>query len=103
MPKDLDEAVTWVENTAPFEALVAIYENSPFVHHSIGRYVRNTLGLWQEGSPLKTWFESKGFTHPDDMSSVIFDAVRAKKTGEPFDLQDRAACRWWAGVSQTWS
>jgi len=46
-------------------------------HHSLGRYIRNSRNMWGSEEDtmgkwlLKEWFESKGITHPDDMSSII--------------------------------
>jgi len=42
------------------------------LHHSLGRYLRNTWGLWGDGSELKRCLrEDHGITHPDDMSGFI--------------------------------
>ena len=55
------------------------------LHYSLGRYLRNGLGLWS-GSKLKTYFKKLGLFHPDDMSSIILDAFCAKLIDKPFDL-----------------
>jgi hypothetical protein len=41
------------------------------LHHSLGRHLRNTWGLWGD-SPLKKHIRERfGFIHPDDMSGFI--------------------------------
>ena len=42
-------------------------------HHSLGRWIRNNFGLWEEQSELKAWLIDKSFTHPDDMSNYIIE------------------------------
>lgn len=42
------------------------------VHHTLGRWIRNNWGLWQEEyNALKTLFTNIGIEHPDDMSNEI--------------------------------
>lgn len=42
------------------------------VHHTLGRWIRNNWGLWQEeNNALKTLFVNIGIEHPDDMSHEI--------------------------------
>jgi len=44
------------------------------VHHSLGRYLRNTWGLWK-GSPLAEHMKTaQGVEHPDDMSHALIVA-----------------------------
>ena len=40
-------------------------------HHSLGRDIRNTWGLWAQDSDLYQWFIDNDIKHPDDMSSII--------------------------------
>ncbi len=58
-------------------------------HHGQGRSMRNDWGLWG-GSPLFTHMQSLGFTHPDDMSSVILATFWCKRHKKPFRLEERA-------------
>lgn len=44
------------------------------VHHTLGRWIRNNWGLWQEEhNALKTLFTNIGIEHPDDMSNEIIE------------------------------
>jgi hypothetical protein len=39
-------------------------------HHTVGRWIRNNWGLWED-SILKEYFVSFGIQHPDDMSGLV--------------------------------
>ena len=43
------------------------------VHHSLGRWIRNNWGLWEDKSELKLNMIKLGFIHPDDMSNYIIE------------------------------
>ena len=44
------------------------------VHHSLGRWIRNNWGLWnEEDNELKTNLKKLGYIHPDDMSNYIIE------------------------------
>lgn len=44
------------------------------VHDSLGRWIRNNWGLWNEDdNELKTHLKKIGFKHPDDMSNYIIE------------------------------
>lgn len=48
------------------------------LHHTLGRYLRNTWCLWH-GSPLALLLKEKGVEHPDDMShAILANYARAK-------------------------
>jgi len=53
------------------------------------RSLRNSWGLWED-SPLKKYFIQQGFTHPDDMSEVIWDSYCAMREGKEFSLLEAA-------------
>lgn len=61
-------------------------------HRSAGMWMRNNWGLWS-GSALAKHLNSLGFTHPDDMSSVILETFWFKRHGKDFNehLQEQAA------------
>lgn len=45
------------------------------LHHSLGRHLRNSFGLWGEGSALANDLKTHhGVSHPDDMSHHIIVA-----------------------------
>ena len=44
------------------------------VHHSLGRWIRNNWGLWdEEDNNLKVNLKKLGLEHPDDMSNYIIE------------------------------
>jgi hypothetical protein len=58
-------------------------------HHTMGRWMRYHWGLWS-GGKLKQHMESLGFTHPDDMSTVILESFWSSLNGQPYDLKQAA-------------
>ena len=44
-------------------------------HHTLGRWVRNNFGLWQDNQAL---LHACGKQHPDDASGVILEALWKK-------------------------
>lgn len=74
-PKTLDEAVAWLDsrlNAADKEYLdKGQYDAVIELHHSLGRYIRNELGLWQESEMAQHLRTVHNVNHPDDMSSFI--------------------------------
>ena len=51
-----------------------ILEHGPLsVHHSLGRWIRNNWGLWENDSILKFNMVKLGFIHPDDISNYIIE------------------------------
>ena len=56
-------------------------------HNYGGRWIRNNWGLWTGDSELYKSLKEMGFTHADDMSSVILrNFYRTQKNMEPLDL-----------------
>ena len=43
------------------------------VHHSLGRWIRNNWGLWEDHSELKFNMVKLGFIHSDDISNFIIE------------------------------
>lgn len=68
------------------------------VHHSVGRFLRNELGLWKN-SPLAQYLkEEHGIDHPDDMSHfLVVQYCRWKITSRlervPLELEDVTASK----------
>lgn len=88
-PTTLDEAVEaldrmlvdedrdfMLKSQEPVENIIAD------LHHSLGRHLRNTWGLWHESPLAKHIKETRGVEHPDDMSHVIIEYFcnRKKRT-----------------------
>jgi hypothetical protein len=61
------------------------------VHHSMGRGIRNDLGLWQNDSPIKLdAVNTYGIAHADDISGLVLSWAAARIKGKHFDPQEHA-------------
>jgi len=60
------------------------------LHHSLGRWIRNNWGLWEEGE-LFHHMKSLGFIHPDDMSQSIIVEYWNRLHGQPSQLKEDIA------------
>lgn len=69
-------------------------------HHTLGRYLRNEWRLWEDGTPLRTWFLSMDVEHADDMSGMLISAWWHQLNGMEFDLIGRIelAKAYWRAV-----
>ncbi len=59
-----------------------------YVHHGLGRYLRNNWGLWGR-SKLAENLSQMGVFHPDDMSGIILDSYQRKLKGEAIKLEEQ--------------
>jgi hypothetical protein len=94
IPATLAEAHAELERILPPEELAKIdamksEDEMIQYHHGLGTSLRNAWGLWR-GSPLRDHLKELGFTHPDDMSSVILETFWCKRHGKDFRLKERA-------------
>ncbi len=74
----IDQAVTWVlsNEVAAAELDETKWEDVILLHHSMGQWIRNTLGLWRPGLPLV------GDSHPDDVSQTIIERAWKRLHGD---------------------
>lgn len=75
------------------DAGIAYVVGTPAVeqHHTLGQFLRNNLGLWDEANPLRRHCkETYGVEHPDDISGMLLDGLSAHLKGLRFDF-DAAA------------
>ena len=73
IPETLSDAILALYVKLSDEDKQQLIENGAIsVHHSLGRWIRNNWGLWED-SILKKNLENEGFTHPDDMSNYIIE------------------------------
>ena len=91
IPKTFDEAVQELFGSLSEDNLQNIRHLNPeqtraFGHHTVGRAIRNNWGFWTGEGELFHYMKALGFTHPDDMSSAIIDAVICKAQGKEFNL-----------------
>lgn len=89
IPKNLDEAIERLEcNISPKEqSKIAAGELDVILgHHTVGRWIRNSWGLWA-GSELRDWFFDRGIHHADDMSGIILESFQRHLRGKKIDLE----------------
>lgn len=93
VPATHDEAVQLVlDSLAPADVEVMCAPDFSIVdvHHTIGRYLRNSWSLWESASVLVQHYRTvHRIGHADDISSMILSEVWARVRAVPFD---RAAC-----------
>lgn len=94
IPSTLAEAHEELERLLPKEELAKIdamkSEDEMIEYHfGPGMGMRNSWGLWGD-SLLAKHMHSLGFTHADDMSSVILETFWCKRHGEEFRIKERA-------------
>jgi hypothetical protein len=90
-PKNFNAALSCLQKHLSPDAkkLISTKDGRVDAHMWLGMFLRNNWGLWS-GSELALDMRRHGFTHPDDMSSVIMDAFAAKDAGQEYDLKAQA-------------
>ena len=74
IPTNLKEAIEELDKELPEDSKEYILEHGALsVHHSLGRWIRNTWGLWEDHSELKYNMIKLGFIYPDDISNFIIE------------------------------
>ena len=75
IPNNLEQAIEYLDGLLQEEDKVYLLEHGALsVHHSLGRWIRNNWGLWnEENNKLKVNLKKLGFEHPDDMSNYIIE------------------------------
>ena len=73
IPKNLEEAINSLNKILSQEDKDWLFEEGALAAHtSLGRWIRNNWGLWEETpNTLKSIFLEKNITHPDDMPNYI--------------------------------
>lgn len=95
IPSTLAEAHEELERLLPKDELEKIdamksEEEMSGYHFGAGAGIRNSWGLWGD-SPLAKHMRSLGFTHADDMSSVILETFWCMRHGKELRVKERAA------------
>lgn len=94
VPTTLAEAHAQLEKQLPEEELRKIdamksEDDMIEYHFGLGMGIRNSWGLWGP-SPLAEHMRELGFTHADDMSSVILETFWCKRHGKDFRIKEQA-------------
>ena len=88
IPSTIENAVDTIIDSLSFEDKGEILKNllSVSVHHTIGRYLRNSWSLWNPDTPLKRdAVNTYGIAHADDISGLIIEWTWAKVLEIEFD------------------
>ena len=93
IPTTLAEAHEELERILPKSELAKIdamksEKDTIEYHMGFAGGLRNGWGLWGD-SPLARHMRELGFTHPDDMSSVIMETFWCKRHGKDFRIEER--------------
>ena len=82
IPNNLEQAIEYLDKELDerdkeylFKEYILDLERAALsVHHSLGRWIRNNWGLWnEEDNELKANLKKLGYEHPDDMSNYIIE------------------------------
>lgn len=103
-PKNLNEVVDIMIDVILKHNEVNFVKANGIPHHGVGTNVRNSFHLWwseelrdnmnkanvtypQEKPELVQWFNERDIYHPDDMSGIISNAVKAKLNDEEYNIK----------------
>lgn len=74
IPTNLKESIKELDKELPeYDKEYLLKYGALSVHHSLGRWIRNAWGLWENNSELKNNMVKLGFIHPDDISNFIIE------------------------------
>lgn len=82
-PKSIEEAVDRLLKLLSKEDVQSLKnakeEDLIKYHFSLGALIRNEFGMWKGNDELlKSCMKKRQFAHPDEVSSIIIEAVRKK-------------------------
>lgn len=74
IPKNLEEALSILNEVVSDEDKEYLKENGAIsAHFSLGMWIRNNFGLWENSEFYEYLFNKVGLTHPDDMSNYVIE------------------------------
>ena len=75
IPNNLEQVIEYLDKELTKRDKEYLLENGALsVHHSLGRWIRNNWGFWnEEDNELKANLKKLGYEHPDDMSNYIIE------------------------------
>lgn len=95
IPNNLEEAIDFIikqNRKEDNDEVKKMTENNFIVstHHSLGRFLRNTWGLWYQDTEISRWFtDTLQINHADDRSSIILCSVHRRLNGLPLELEEQ--------------
>ena len=73
-PKNIEEVFEFFDKELSNKDKEYLKEHKAIeFHHTLGRWIRNEFGLWEDNTKLKYQLINLGFIHPDDMSNYIIE------------------------------
>jgi len=96
IPKNINECFTvldeifaeskddqeWFKSSIEDEAVSGL-------HNGLGRWMRNTWGLWSKDTELHSVLKNMGLWHADDMYSIIMTSYHRKINGKELNLKEQ--------------
>lgn len=110
IPKNLHECFTVLEeifneSLDDYEWFKASIEDEVVggLHDGLGRWMRNTWGLWSKETELYEVLKNMGLWHADDMYSIILTSYHRKINGKELNLKEQiqAHIDYWKEYEQT--
>lgn len=96
IPKNINECFTvmdeiFSESQEDFDWFKSSTEDEAVsgMHSGMGRWIRNTWGLWSKDTDLYQVLNNMGLWHADDMSSLIFTSYHRKINGKELNLKEQ--------------
>lgn len=103
-PTTLEECIpALMEELSPQEQMEFIKSSKKDLvkyHHNLGRWIRNSWGLWEEDSSLCLHMKSLGFRHADDMSHSILKEFWNRLNHLPSEIEEdvKEYNEYWNGI-----
>ncbi len=94
VPKTLEEAIEIFRTNTPITELEQWKSEEEedavaSIHFSLGRWMRNSWGLWSGDSDLAKFFHSLGIKHADDMSGIILTSAHRALNNKDIKLDEQ--------------
>ena len=94
IPKDLSDALTYLTCTLPdkdMEEFKSKDEEDAVteLHMGTGLGIRNGWELWKGKNSLYRFFQTRGISHPDDISSIILTSFHRHLNKKDIDLENQ--------------
>ncbi|WP_051229773.1 DUF6794 domain-containing protein [Psychroserpens burtonensis] len=94
IPKNLKDAIEYL-NCELSESDKTEFKNKEEddavteLHFGTGMGIRNGWELWKGKNQISRFFNSKGISHPDDISSIILTSFHRELNNKPIDLDSQ--------------
>ena len=96
IPKNIHECLTILdeifnESADDFDWFKSSIEDEAVsgLHNGLGRWIRNSWGLWSRDTDLYGVLKNMGLWHADDMYSIILTSYHRKINGKELNLKEQ--------------